>query len=175
MGGNQLTSLPDGFCRGTTALQKLELTHNRLTSLPDGFCHGVTALQCLRLGGNQLTTLSDGFCYGATALEKLHLEKQQLKSLPLCIYDIQCIDWTTNPWNVFHCEKAREWWTANRHWLMSENRLLVWKWLGVQGQRQSQATVSQEPRTFFDAPWCCRDVCQFIAATACSLPRLTIK
>ena len=172
LGDNQLTSLPGDFCRGATALQHLVLSFNRLTSLPDGFCQGATALQYLNLSINQLSPLPDGFCHGATALKKLYLDASQITSVPFSVYGLRCIDWTTTPWNLFNCDYAREWWRANRQWVMSDNRTAVLQWLCAQGQRPGDNT---QIRTFFDAPWCCQDVCRLIVNLACSIPRMSIK
>ena len=82
LGGNGLSSLPDGVFAGLSALQVLDLWGNTLSSLPDGVFDGLSELHELRLWSNGLLSLPDGVFAGLGELLVLDLWGNGLLSLP---------------------------------------------------------------------------------------------
>jgi Leucine-rich repeat (LRR) protein len=91
---NQLTSLPDAFCRALPLLQKLNLSWNQLTSCPTALAH-LTSLKELNLTNNQLSgpNALPGWLFRRWPdLRVLRLSANQITALPAELGELSTLE-----------------------------------------------------------------------------------
>ena len=87
LGGNTLSTLPNGIFADLILLEELSLGANNLTSLPTGVFNGLTALTTLDLASNNLSALDADVFDELTALETLDLNLNELTTLPTGVFN----------------------------------------------------------------------------------------
>eukprot|EP00040_Diaphanoeca_grandis_P036435 m.232238 g.232238 ORF g.232238 m.232238 type:complete len:570 (-) comp33616_c4_seq9:127-1836(-) len=83
LGGNRLTSVPEGICGGCANLEVFQISGNSITVVPDILAQ-LTALKILDLSYNKIRELPP--CIGTLLnLETLKVQETQLQMIPSCV------------------------------------------------------------------------------------------
>lgn len=83
LNNNQLTTIPNNFCKSLRNLQELNLADNKLAALPADFGQTWKYLSFLNLDGNHLATLPNVFGQAWKNLSLIKLDNNQLTKLPI--------------------------------------------------------------------------------------------